>query len=170
MRVERLDEANDLSRFSCGVKPLDDWLRLHALENQRRNLSRTFVLLDDAGAVVGYYALTMGGVVKDDLPRRLGRGLPGYQIGMVLLARLAVDAGHQGEGLGRDLLVDAIAHAAVAGEHAAARFIAVDPIDESAQRFYRRFGFVAIDGDEHGRMFLRIDDALASFDTANDEN
>jgi GNAT superfamily N-acetyltransferase len=169
MRVERLDEAHDLSRFSCGVKPLDDWLRLHASENQRRNLSRTFVLLDDDGAVIGYYALTMGGVVKDDLPRRIGRGLPGYQIGMVLLARLAVDAGHQGEGLGRDLLVDAIAHAAAAGEHAAARFIAVDPIDESAQRFYRRFGFVAIDGDEHGRMLIRIDDALASFE-ANDEN
>jgi GNAT superfamily N-acetyltransferase len=169
MRVERLDEAHDLSRFSCGVKPLDDWLRLHASENQRRNLSRTFVLLDDDGAVIGYYALTMGGVVKDDLPRRIGRGLPGYQIGMVLLARLAVDAGHQGEGLGRDLLVDAIAHAAAAGQHAAARFIAVDPIDESAQRFYRRFGFVAIDGDEHGRMLIRIDDALASFE-ANDEN
>jgi GNAT superfamily N-acetyltransferase len=170
MRIERLNQGHDLSRFSCGVKPLHDWLRIHALENQHRNLSRTFVLLGDADAVIGYYALTMGGVIKDELPRRLGRGLPGYQIGMVLLARLAMDTGHQGEGLGRDLLIDAIAHAAAAGQHVAARFIAVDPIDESARGFYRRFGFVDIEGDEHGRMFIRIDAALASFDTANDEN
>jgi GNAT superfamily N-acetyltransferase len=169
MRVEKLDEAHDLSAFSCGVKLLDDWLRAHALENQRRNLSRTFVLVDDAGAVIGYYSLTMGGVVKDDLPSRLGRGLPAYQIGMVLLARLAVDARYQGAGYGRDLMTDAIAHAAAAGQYAAARFVAVDPIDESAGRFYRRFGFREIEGDEHGRMFIRIDEAIASFHAASDE-
>lgn len=70
----------------------------------------------------------MGGVTWEELARKIGRGLPGYQIGMVLLARLAIDAGHQGKGLGRDLLLDAITHATAAGRHAAARFIAVDPI------------------------------------------
>jgi predicted N-acetyltransferase YhbS len=165
MRVERLSEGHELGRFSCGNKSLDDWLRIHAVENQRRNLSRTFVLVD-AGAVIGYYALSMGGVGKDVLPRPLGRGLPGYQIGMVLLARLAIDTGHQGEGLGRDLLIDAIAHAAAAGQHAAARLIAMDPIDESARRFYSRFGFTNIEGDERARMYIRIDEALASFDAA----
>ncbi len=169
MQVERLSDSHDVSRFSCGNKALDEWLRVHALENQRRNLSRTFVLVDDSEVVVGYYALSMGGVAKDELPRRLGRGLPGYQIGMVLLARLAIGAGHQGEGLGRDLLIDAVLHAAVAGQHAAARFIAVDPIDESARRFYGRFGFTDIEGDERGRMYIRIDDALASFEEARDD-
>ncbi len=169
MRVEHLGAGDDLSRFGCGNKSLDDWLRLHASENQCRNLSCTFVLLDDAEAVVGYYVLTLGGVVKDELPGRLGRGLAGYQVGMVLLARLVINAGHQGEGLGRDLLIDAIVHAAAGGQHAAARFLAVDPIDESARRFYHRFGFVNIEGDEEGRMFMRIDAALASFDAATDE-
>jgi GNAT superfamily N-acetyltransferase len=169
VHVERLGEEHDLTAFSCGNKPLDDWLRSHALENQRRDLSRTFVLVGDSGEVIGYYTLAMGGVDKEDLPRRLGRGLPGYQIGMVLLARLAVDAGRRGEGLGRDLLVDAIVHAAAAGQHAAAKFIAVDPIDESARGFYSRFGFLEIDGDEQGRMYLRIDEALASFDEARYE-
>lgn len=170
MQVERLSEEHDLGGFSCGNKSLDDWLRIHALENQRRNLSRTFVLIDDGGVVAGYYALSMGGVAKDDLPRNLGRGLPGYQIGMVLLARLAIDTRRQGEGLGRDLLVDAIVHAAAAGQHAAARFIAVDPIDESARRFYSRFGFRTIDGDQHGRMYMRIDEALESFQEAKDDD
>lgn len=165
MHVDRLGDQHNLSAFDCGIKDLDDWLRVHALENQRRNLSRTFVLVDDTEAVIGYYALTMGGVIKDELPRRLGRGLPGYQIGMVLLARLAVHADHQGEGLGRDLMIDAIAQATTAGQHAAARFIAVDPINESARDFYAHFGFRDIDGDQLGRMFMRIDDAVASFET-----
>lgn len=57
-------------------------------------------------------------------------------------------------------MVDAILHAAAAGQHAAARFIAVDPIDESARAFYSRFSFTNIEGDEQGRMSIRIDEAL----------
>jgi predicted N-acetyltransferase YhbS len=162
VRVERLADHHDLRAFRCGVKELDDWLRAHALDNQRRNLSRTFVLVDEAGQVAGYYSLTMGGVRREALPARYGRGLPRYGIGMVLLARLAVAHDRQGQGLGRDLLVEAIERAAVAGQHAAARFIAVDPIDENARSFYAAFGFRPVEGDTGGRMYLRIDEALAA--------
>ena len=76
VRVERLGEQHHLGAFTCGMKSLDDWLRDHALDNQRRDLSRTFVLLDDGDRVIGYYALTMGGVRREALPARYGRGLP----------------------------------------------------------------------------------------------
>jgi GNAT superfamily N-acetyltransferase len=169
MRVERLGAEQNIGSFHSGVKALDDWLRLHALENQRRNLSRTFLLIGDGGDVAAYYALTMGGVAKSRLPASYGRGLPNVELGMVLLARLAVAAEQQGRGLGRDLLVDAIFQAALAGEHAAARFIAVDPIDDSARRFYSHFGFRDVPGDGDGRMYLRIDEALASFAEINEQ-
>lgn len=126
-------------------------------------MSRTFLFISDTDEVVGYYSLTMGGVQREDLPRRYGRGLPGYEIGMVLLARLAVARGHQGERLGRDLLIEAIERAAAAGEQAAARFIAVDPIDENARSFDDVFGFKAVTGDQQGRMYVRIDEALAAY-------
>lgn len=164
MHIERLGPQHDLTKFSCGVKELDDWLRKHASENQRRDLSRTFVLLDDADQVIGYYSLAMGGVRAAKLPVQFGRGLPGYEIGMVLLARLAIDHGRQGEGLGRDLLVDAVIHAVAAGTHAAARFLAVDPIDDAARSFYRAFGFQDVPGDVGGRMYLRLIDAIAALD------
>ncbi|MHB8296559.1 MAG: GNAT family N-acetyltransferase [Acidimicrobiales bacterium] len=160
MHVERLSSAHDLTGFSCGNKTLDDWLRLHGWENDRRNLSRTYVLIDEADTVVGYYSLTMGGVRKEQLPKRYGHGLPNYDIGMVLIARLAISEPHQGQGWGRDLMLDAIEQSARAGAHAAARFLAVDPIDEPARAFYRRFGFRNIDGDPGGRMYLRLDEAL----------
>jgi len=162
VRIERLNGNHILERFDCGVKELNDWLVNHAVENQRRNLSRTFVLIDDADEVVGYYSLTMGGVRIADLPKRLGRGLPDFDIGMVLLARLALVERLHGQGLGRDLMVDAILHAATAGENAAARIIAVDPIDETARGFYTAFGFRNIEGDDRSRMYLRIDVALAA--------
>jgi predicted GNAT superfamily acetyltransferase len=85
-----------------------------------------------------------------------------YDIGMVLLGRLDIDASSQGQGLRRDLLIDAIYRAAIAGKSAAARFIAVDPVDQSARSFYSSFGFLDVPGDEHSRMFLRIDQALAA--------
>jgi predicted N-acetyltransferase YhbS len=162
VRVERLGDQHDVGRFNCGVKALDEWLGTHALDNQRRNLSRTFVLLDDSNHVVGYYALTMGGVRKESLPLRYRRGLPGFDIGMVLLARFAIADNQQGPGLVRDLLIEAIERAADAGTQVAARFIAVDPIDEAARAFYARFGFRQVEGDAGGRMYLRIDEALAA--------
>jgi GNAT superfamily N-acetyltransferase len=162
VRVERLGDHHEVGNFSCGVKDLDDWLRVHALDNQRRDLSRTFLLLDDADQVAGYYALTMGGVRKEALPTRYGRGLPRFDIGMVLLARFAIADERQGQGLGRDLLIEAIERAADAGSHVAARFIAVDPVDEAARAFYAKFGFRQVEGDVGGRMYLRIDEALAA--------
>jgi GNAT superfamily N-acetyltransferase len=162
VRVERLGDHHEVGNFSCGVKDLDDWLSVHALDNQRRDLSRTFLLLDDADHVAGYYALTMGGVRKESLPTRYGRGLPKFDIGMVLLARFAIAEERQGQGLGRDLLIEAIERAADAGTHVAARFIAVDPIDEAARAFYSKFGFRLVEGDVEGRMYLRIDEALAA--------
>lgn len=163
MYVERLRDHHHLDDFTCRVKGLDDWLKVHALENQRRDLSRTFVLVDEfSHEVVGYYSLTMGQVVRSELPRAYSRGLPDLPIGMVLLGRLAISGPAQGQGYGRDLLVDAILQAARAGEHAAARFIAVDPIDEGARTFYRKFGFKDVRGDGKARMYLRLKDAIAA--------
>jgi GNAT superfamily N-acetyltransferase len=168
VRIERLGLHHALNNFDCGVKALNGWLINHAKENERRDLSRTFVLIDDADEVVGFYSLTAGGVQVKNLPKKLARGLPNFDIGMVLLGRLALSRKLQGQGLGRDLLVDAVLHAAAAGESAAARFIAVDLIDESARSFYAAFGFQDIGGDVLGRMCLRIDEAVAALREVND--
>jgi len=76
VRVERLADRHQLGSFTCGAKALDDWLRGHALESQRRNLSRTFVSLDDGDRIVGYFALTMGGARREPLPPLAGEAYP----------------------------------------------------------------------------------------------
>jgi GNAT superfamily N-acetyltransferase len=127
--------------------------------------ARTFVLCHEE-VVVGYVSLTMGSVRREEAPSSLVRGLPGYPVGMVLLARLAVDRREQGRGLGRRLLAEALRLAVRAGEAVAARLVVVDAIDEEAAAFYRRNGFVAV--PEHpARLFRRMKDVRASLDAAD---
>lgn len=161
-RLERLDHAHDLSNFRSGNDALDSWLINHALASQRMDSARTFVLVDGR-AVVGYFSLTMGSVLRADAPQGLVRGLPAYPVGVALLARLAVQSDRQREGIGALLLTEALRKAVVAGEAAAARLVVVDAVDEAAVRFYAHHGFLAV--PEHPlRLYRRMKDVRASLD------
>ena len=35
------------ARFSCGVAALDDWVRFHAGQDEKLNVTRVFVAIDD---------------------------------------------------------------------------------------------------------------------------
>jgi GNAT superfamily N-acetyltransferase len=162
VRLERLDDHHDLSEFDSGNEELDEWLRRHALAAQRMDSSRTF-LVTRGGRVAGYFSLTMGSVLRAEAPAKLVRGLPAYPVGMVLLARLAVDRREQGKGVGALLLAEALRKAVAAGEAAAARLVVVDAIDDEAVRFYERFGFVA--APEHPRrLYRRMKDIHSSLE------
>jgi GNAT superfamily N-acetyltransferase len=163
VRVERLEENHDRLGFHGANDSLDRWLHDHALAAQKQDTARTFVLIDEPDRIVGHYSLSMGSVMSVQAPRRLTRGLPRYPVPVVLLARLAIDRGHHGKGLGMSLLFEALHRASLAAEHAGARLIAVDPIDDNARAFYLRWGFQPFEGDPHGQLFVRTRDALASF-------
>jgi predicted N-acetyltransferase YhbS len=89
--------------------------------------------------------------------------MPGYPVGMVLLARLAVDRSEQGMGRGALLLAEALRKAVAAGEAVAARLVVVDAIDEQAVSFYQRHGFIP--APEHPlRLYRPMSDIRASLD------
>jgi len=161
-RVERLEPAHDVQAFASGHDDLDAWLHRHALVAQQMDSARTFVLARH-DRVVGYFSLTMGSVRRADAPAKLVRGLPAYPVGMVLLARLAVDRAEQGKGSGALLLAEALRKAVDAGEAAAARLVVVDAIDEAAAAFYERHGFVPAPGHRF-RLYRRMKDVRASLD------
>ncbi len=165
-RLRRLEAHHDLSSFDCGEEALNDWLRRHALAAQHMDSARTFLLLD-GGRVLGYFSLTMGSVRREDAPARLVRGMPRYPVGMVLLARLAVERSEQGRGLGGLLLAEALRRAVAAAEHAAARLLVVDAIDARAAAFYRRWGFTETP-EQPLRLYRRVSDIRASLGEAGD--
>ena len=165
LRLERLRADHDLAGFTCGVDELDRWLRRHAVAAQQMDSARTIVVVGD-NRVVGYVSLTMGSVQRADAPQQLVRGMPGYPVGMVLIARLAVDKREQGAGLGTRLFADALRVAVLAGESVAARLVVVDALDEQAAGFYRRHGFTDT-LDRPLRLYRRMKDIRASFEPAD---
>jgi ribosomal protein S18 acetylase RimI-like enzyme len=165
--LDRLDAHHDVSTFDSGNEVLNGWLRRHALAAQRTDSARTFVAIR-SGRVVGYFSLTMGSVLRAEAPVKLVRGMPAYPVGMVLLARLAVDRSQQGRGIGAMLLAEALRKAVAAGEVAAARLIVVDAVDEHAAAFYRRYGFVQAP-ENPLRFYRRMKDIRASLDSSAGE-
>lgn len=157
---EALDEQHATRNFDSSRPVLDAWLQQHALTTEARRTGRTFVWQTD-GQVVGYYTIAAHLIVREELPRTLGRGNPG-QIPAVLLARLALDKTLQGQGLGGALLADALDRIVVATRTVAARFVVVDAIDEGAHGFYRHHGFREIPGTL--RLVQKITDIAAALE------
>lgn len=140
-RSERLDpERHDLREFSCGEASLDLWLHEQAVSAAARRTARTWVWVDDAGAIVGYYALAAHRVAREDVPNKIGRGGP-VEIPAVLLARLALSESLRGSGLGAVLLADALERIVDATQTVAARLVVVDAIHERVAQFYETLGF-----------------------------
>lgn len=135
-----LDVIHKLEEFDCGKPVLTDWLLRHARQAQASVSARTFVVCDGI-CVAGYFSLTVGQIDTLEAPERIRRGMGHYPIPVVILARLAVDADYQGQGLGFSMLQDAIRRTFSIADQAGIRALLTHPIDANAERFYRRFGF-----------------------------
>lgn len=133
----KLSPAHDTSGFDCGVEDLTVWLRRWALVNPRAGNASVFVTCR-GDQVVGYYALAVGGVEKGQAPSDIKRGGVPIQVPCLLLARLAVDKGSQGAGIGRGLLVDALRRALRVSEEVGIRAMLVHARDETARDWYIR--------------------------------
>lgn len=138
---EALERGHERSGFSCGEPELDRWLADHALAAQTSGSARVFVSTDTQ-RVVGYYALAAAQVAPEDAGERARKGQPKRRpLPAVLLARLAVDLAHQGQGLGWSLLQDAMLRSNEAAEELGIRLMLVHAKNEAASDWYKRFGF-----------------------------
>jgi len=61
-QLERLGKNHSRQSFTSGQTQVDDWLRAKALQNQRKHLSVTKVLVDGSRTIAGYYTLATGQV------------------------------------------------------------------------------------------------------------
>ena len=129
-----------LTGFDSGQPTLDSWLTARALKNERDGASRTYVVCD-AGAVVAYYCLAAGSVQRRDVPGSLRRNMPD-PIPVMLMGRLAVARSHQGKGLARGLVRDAVLRTLKAAEIEGIRALLVHALDDDAAQFYRHMGFL----------------------------
>ena len=137
---QALHAKHRLDDFDCGKPALNDWLVRHALQAQASGSARTCVVVE-GDRVVGYFSLAVGQADAMEVPDRVRKGMGGYPIPVVILARLAVSSKDQGKGIGIGMLQEAIRRTMSIADQAGVRALLTHPIDEEASRFYRRFGF-----------------------------
>jgi GNAT superfamily N-acetyltransferase len=129
LQIVPLGRGHRLDAFESGVDELNDWLRRFARMADAARTARTYVLVQD-DRVLGYYALAPGSVRRSDLPERHAQGMPAHPIGVILLARLAVDRSSQGQGYGRALVADGAVRALQAADLIDARAMLVHARDD----------------------------------------
>lgn len=106
-------------------------------------------------------------IPKEDAPSEYAKTIKYENIPVILLGRLAVDNSVQGQGYGRFMLIEALKKSVnVAREHIGAVAVIVDPIDEEAIRYYKKYGFTLLPGS--GRMFMSINKIERALDLANE--
>lgn len=145
LEIQPLSDAHERSEFNSGEVDLDRYLRETAGQHARRDLARTFVLVDDEApfGVLGYFTLTLctaaSSDLSADLARKLPRTLPGVKLG-----RLAVDRNHQNKGHGARLLMRALRESVGIADRAGSYALFVDAKHSGVVPFYRAFGFIPL--------------------------
>jgi GNAT superfamily N-acetyltransferase len=166
--IEPLGKQQHRAAFSCGQAALDEWFQRRAGQDERRNVARVFVAVDDERRIVGFYSLSSFALAIDDLPEEIARKLPRYDaIPAALIGRLARDRRLQGQGLGGLLLADAVRRVLGASESLAVFAIIVDAKDDHAVAFYESFGFRRFPL-RPGRLFLLTSTAAQAFARAGE--
>ena len=97
-------------------------------------------------------------VPREAFPKKYVRGLPPYELPLILLARLAVDRRFVGRGLGHALVSEAFRISLRAADEVGRRCIITDAYQDRIS-WYERYGFVPIEGGAGGgpqRMFLDL--------------
>jgi len=162
MKTVLLDKEKHLrSRFDCGIEVLNNYLKVMANQQSRKDNTRTFVLEDEKsqGYIIGFYTLTMTSIDLKALPAKLQKKHQSSTSGG-LIARLAIDERYKGKGLGEWLLIDAL-HKLLAASDAVAFPVVIVDAKDGARDFYEKYGFKAFQ-DAENKLFIPIADVRAN--------
>lgn len=139
--VQLLGAEHRREGFDCGDAALNDFLLRQAGQQQRRGFGKTYVALaDDGVSVIGFVTVSAGQVATSALSSQAK--LPRYPAPVLRIGRLAVDAHHQGKGVGQDLLAFALRLAVEFSQRVGLYAVVVDAKHDKAKAFYVKLGFI----------------------------
>lgn len=162
--IEALNRYHDRDHFDCGNPQLNDYFKHQAGQDIKRKLAACFVLSFDNKNVLGYYTLSNASIPATLIPSRLQKKLPHSYVALpcTLLGRLAIERKHQGKGLGKILLLNALKKSYEISKEIGSYAIIVDPIDEAAAAFYSKYDFITLPDSK--KMFLPMATLKALFE------
>jgi GNAT superfamily N-acetyltransferase len=157
--VRKLAASDVVDSFDCGQSALNQFLQRFAIINQKSNSAHTYTSCR-SGSVVGFYSLAVGSLEPSKATPRVIKGIPQHPVPVMILARLAVDLQHQGVGLGKALLKNALLRTAQAADIAGIRALLVHAKDEPARQWYLNWEFEPSPSDPF-HLFLLLKDIKA---------
>lgn len=153
--IELLGKKHNRKDFNCGKELLNNYLKKQAGQDAKRKLSACFVMIEkETNVIQGYYTLSNNSIPLNNFSEQIQKKLPkSYtSIPTTLLGRLAIDTKFQGEGIGKILLIDALKRSYEISKEMGSFGIVVDPIDEEAEKFYKKYDFIKLPDSE--KMFI----------------
>ena len=134
---EPLADHHEVDGFKGRSLEQTEWLRRYARESASTGTTRVFVVAEaESAVVVAYYGWCMAQLTTSAAPVRLRRGAGRYPQPVALLARLGVDARHEGCGLGAGLLQDVFARLVELSDDIGCRGLLVHAESTEARDYY----------------------------------
>ncbi len=148
-------KIHDRNSFRCGEPLLDQFLQKEAAQLEKRNITKTFVLVDPSNpsVIVGFYSLSTAQVDHQDFSEGLKKKLPRYPIPCIRLGRLARSLEYVGHGIGELLIGKALLRCQEVQKIVGAKALIVDAKNSQARDFYIEYGFTPFEYDDY-HLFL----------------
>ena len=157
MKIFQLHSSHNKKEFSCGKVQLDNYIHFQALQDIKKMIAACFVLVNNQNTILGYYTLSNSRIPKDTIPLEFRKRIPNSYTNLpaTLLRRLAVDTSIAGKRMGELLLLDALKRCYIVSKsEMGSMAVIVDPIDDSAILFYKKYGFILLPSS--GKMFIAM--------------
>ena len=162
LRIESWNpQRHDRSDFDCGVRRLNNFLKLSAKKQQKDDMTRVYVAVEPGKTrILGYHTINAGTMNASELAR-IPRGAPGHgEIPILFLGQVAVDKQAQRRGVGSLLMHHVFEKACVIADAVGCHAILLDVMSDGdtdafkrRRGWYEEFGFQSFASNE-ARMFM----------------
>ncbi len=141
---EPISKEHQRKNFDCGYPSLNQYLKKYARQNHQKGIAKAFVATrpDLPLKVDGYYTISSSVIEFASFTEYYQQRMPKYPIPAALIGRLAVDNSAKGQGLGTELLVDALLRIIKVSQDIGVFAVRVDAINDSAKAFYLKHEFI----------------------------
>ena len=158
LELRLIDNTIDFRSFHCtqknGDEPLTRFLSEHALDNQKKRLSVTWLALDK-GEVAGYFSLSAASISISHISKQDKRHYPNYEyFPAILIGKFAVDDRYRGQGVGKWMMKNILTIVLHTGKHIGCCYLMVESKEESAGYYEDVLRFKPVSRLESGHLLM----------------